>query len=151
MTTTVERPRPKALTPQEHRHVRWAIFNRIATQESVSQALNIDAQAVAKILETQTRFVPREPVGRVVCAAIRAEDGSLLLGIRHFSEDMHAQLRMRIDGSKFHHRQGDGQGFVDQNGAYLTREQALEVALTAGQVIRRVSGDAGRLHSENLY
>jgi hypothetical protein len=43
------------------------------------------------------------------------------------------------------------QGFVDQRGEYLTREEAFEVASKAGQIIRRCGGDEGRLFSENLY
>ena len=38
---------------------------------------------------------------RVVCAAIRAADGDVLLGIRHYSPDMHRQISARHDGAKF--------------------------------------------------
>lgn len=43
------------------------------------------------------------------------------------------------------------QGFIDQRGAFLTREEAHKVATGAGQIIRRCGGDDGRLFSENLY
>jgi hypothetical protein len=33
----------------------------------------------------------------------------------------------------------------------MTREEAFEVASAAGQIIRRVGGDDGKLFSENLY
>ena len=91
---------------------------------------------------------------RVVCAAIRAFDGEVLIGIRHYSEDMAAQMRVRRNGQKFHHRYGDDQGFVDNNGEYMTRQEAWKVAEAAGQIIRRVGGDTsdgGTLYSENLY
>lgn len=88
---------------------------------------------------------------RVVCAAIRAEDGSLLLGIRHYSADMHAQIASRVDGEKFKHRHGDDQGFVDQKGQYMTRKVAWEIAESAGQVQRLDSSDAAILYSEDLY
>lgn len=71
---------------------------------------------------------------RVVCAAIRASEGSVLLGIRHYSADMHAQIAARRDGEKFKHRHDEDQGFVDQHGVYMTREEAYQVALAAGQV-----------------
>jgi hypothetical protein len=72
---------------------------------------------------------------RVVCAAIRAEDGSLLLGIRHYSADRHVQLRTRSDAEKFKHRSGNDQGFVDQHGVYMTREEAYWVASKAEQIV----------------
>lgn len=88
---------------------------------------------------------------RVVCAAIRAQDGSVLLGIRHYSSDMRQQISARTDGEKFCHRGGDDQGFVDQFGAYLTRRQAYDVAMRAGQIVNHDACDVGRLYSEGLY
>jgi hypothetical protein len=92
---------------------------------------------------------------RVVCAAIRAADGSLLLGIRHYSADMHAQLAQRKDADKFYHREGQDQGFVDQWGVYMTREQAYWVAAEQGQIIDRHAcwngPDEPRLFSEGIY
>lgn len=92
---------------------------------------------------------------RIVCAAIRAADGSLLLGIRHYSADMHEQIEQRLDGEKFKHRSGADQGFVDQHGRYLTREEAYVVAVMAGQIVRPHAcpegPDATRLYSEALY
>lgn len=96
---------------------------------------------------------------RVVCAAIRAADGSVLLGIRHYSMDMHEQIETRRDGDKFKHRHGEDQGFVDQRGVYMTREEAFVVASCAGQVFDISScgqtviddGIVGKLYSEGLY
>lgn len=92
---------------------------------------------------------------RVVCAAIRAVDGSLLLGIRHYSRDMHEQIRQRDDGGLFKHRNDEHQGFVDQFGVYMTREEAYQVAVAAGQLLypeRCGNGLNGpKLYSEGLY
>ena len=93
---------------------------------------------------------------RVVCAAIRAADGSVLLGIRHYSKDMHEQIAARNDGAKFKHRHDEDQGFVDQHGNYLTREAAFNVALAAGQRIDMPSCSMDidgkwQLYSEGLY
>ncbi len=88
---------------------------------------------------------------RVVCAAIRAADGSVLLGIRHYSRDMHEQIAARNDGAKFKHRHDEDQGFVDQFGEYMSRQIAWRVADEAGQIIKRVGGDGNALYSENLY
>lgn len=92
---------------------------------------------------------------RVVCAAIRAADQSVLLGIRHYSADMHAQIDARRDGEKFKHRNDQDQGFVDQWGKYMTRDEAYQVAQAAGQVLHpNACGnelDGPKLYSEGLY
>lgn len=88
---------------------------------------------------------------RVVCAAIRAEDGDLLIGIRHYSTDMHAQMHARADGAKFCHRHGDDQGFVDQHGRYMTRREAFAVASAARQITDPDACQRGELYSEGLY
>ncbi len=93
---------------------------------------------------------------RVVCAAIRAADGSLLLGIRHYSRDMHTQMEARSDGAKFAHRHDEDQGFVDQHGVYLSRAEAYQVANAAGQIayphLSRIGVDGElKLYSEGLY
>lgn len=88
---------------------------------------------------------------RVVCAAIRADDGDVLVGIRHYSPDMLAQIGSRADGEKFCHRSGFDQGFVDQHGVYMTRREAFDVAVMAGQVIDMDACPSGRLYSEGLY
>ncbi len=93
---------------------------------------------------------------RIVCAAIRAADGQLLLGIRHYSADMHTQIaRMGAGGTRFMHRHDEDQGFVDQHGVFLSREDAYQVALAAGQITRpHACGDGlngPKLYSEGLY
>lgn len=92
---------------------------------------------------------------RVVCAAIRAADGEILLGIRHYSEDMHRQIEQRTDGAKFKHRHDPDQGFVDQRGDYMTREEAFDVAAAADQIVNPGSCgnglDGPKLYSEGLY
>ncbi len=90
---------------------------------------------------------------RVVCAAIRADDGSLVLGIRHYSADMLTQIHhMGADGPKFHHRNGYDQGFVDQHGVYMDRREAYTVALAAGQIVYPEACTLGScLYSEGLY
>lgn len=92
---------------------------------------------------------------RVVCAAIRAADGSILLGIRHYSADMHAQIAARRDGEKFKHRHDEDQGFVDQFGVFMSREEAYRVADEQGQIWDwRACGkglDGPKLYSEGLY
>lgn len=84
---------------------------------------------------------------RVVCAAIRDENGIIICGPRHFDHIMHVQIAAHPEGSW----NLAEQGFVDQFGEWLTREEALTVALEAHQIVRRCGGDDCELFSENLY
>lgn len=92
---------------------------------------------------------------RVVCAAIRAADGEVLLGVRHYSMDMHRQIDRRMDAEKFLHRHDEDQGFVDQYGVFMSRCEAYAVAKASGQLRypencgRGIDGD--KLYSEGLY
>jgi hypothetical protein len=94
-------------------------------------------------------------VRRVICAAIRAADGSLLLGLRHYSMDMHAQIEARGDGAKFARRHDEDQGFVDQYGVFMSREESYEIAEAAGQIVYPEACGNGlngpKLYSEGLY
>lgn len=92
----------------------------------------------------------------VVCAAIRAADGALLLGIRHYSKDMHDQIAARRDGEKFTHRLDDDQGFSDQHGVFMSRHEAYAIARLSGQSIdisacRQDPDNGWKLYSEGLY
>lgn len=80
---------------------------------------------------------------RIVCAAIRDGHGSIICGPRHWDKICRSTKHDAWE-----------QGFVDQRGEFLTREEAWKVAEAAGQILRRVGGDSingGRLFSENLY
>lgn len=88
---------------------------------------------------------------RVICAAIRAEQGGLIIGIRHYDAKMADQIFYRIDGHEFQHRNDEDQGFIDQFGIYMTRQEAWEVAEKAGQILYLLDGQEGTLYSENLY
>jgi hypothetical protein len=84
---------------------------------------------------------------RVVCAAVLVNDHTIC-SARHFDNVMRAQIEAinePYSGASVE------QGFLDQCGEFLTREEAWVVAEAAGQIIRRVGGDGGRLFSENLY
>lgn len=84
---------------------------------------------------------------RIVCAAIRHPNGSVICGPRHFDMLMRIQVKESPHGGWGHAEQG----FVDQCGVFLNRKQALGVAEEAGQIIRRCGGDDTELFSENLY
>lgn len=83
---------------------------------------------------------------RVVCAALRF-DGVIVASPRHFDKTAHGiidKLALKISPGKWE------QGFVDQFGNFLTREEAWITAEKNGQIIRTVSSP-GILYSENLY
>lgn len=91
-------------------------------------------------------------VQRVVCAANRCADGVVLLGARHWDMMMHKQAD-QIYGDREIPKPVE-QGFIDNRGNFLTREEAWKIAEANGQIIRRVGGDSmngGKLFSENLY
>lgn len=105
------------------------------------------------MFDTSQLFEPR-----IVCAALRAEDGDVLVGIRHYSPDMVKQINSRTDGDKFRNLYSKAQGFVDQHGTYYDRFEAYKIAEKRGQ-LRRESFSYNfsrkdleyRLYSENLY
>jgi hypothetical protein len=84
---------------------------------------------------------------RVVCAALRDAAGRLVTGARHFDQVMLEQIKRGPDTDAW---RGAEQGFIDQHGKFLTREEAMAIATKWGQIIR---DDEGRqsLFSENLY
>lgn len=84
---------------------------------------------------------------RIVCAACRFDDGHIILGIRHWSPDM--RLSAALQGycpTKKH-----DQGFVDQFGVYLSRQEAFKIAISQGQYRPYEPYNFGTLYSEDLY
>ena len=81
----------------------------------------------------------------IVCAANR-KDGIIVCGARHFDSIMRNQIeRMGMDSKNWE------QGFIDQKGNFLTREEAHKIASENNQIKRRCGGDENKLYSENLY
>ncbi len=86
---------------------------------------------------------------RIVCAAnkfIGIDRTHIVLGARHYDTLMRQMVQLLPKGCY-----EKEQGFIDQFGNFLTREEAFVVATKANQIIRRVGGDDGKLFSENLY
>ena len=83
----------------------------------------------------------------IVCAAIRnRKTKEIILGVRHF--DSHMRNQISISNWNW---SGSEQGFVDNFGNFLTREEARAVAIEQNQIRRRCGGDEKKLFSENLY
>jgi len=88
---------------------------------------------------------------RVVCAAIRETGGEIILGPRHFDATMWNQIANSRLQDMDRWRAAD-QGFLDQFGRFLTREEAWEIATAAGQIFRECGPPGGGcLYSEHLY
>lgn len=83
---------------------------------------------------------------RIVCAAIRDSAGHIICAPRHWDSIMRQQVSKSPDDWN-----RAEQGFVDQHGVFLRRDEAHGVAIAAGQIVRRVGGDENVLYSENLY
>ena len=93
---------------------------------------------------------------RIVCAANRL--GSIIiLGLRHWDGIMRESIENADKCWTLPQDTQWEQGFIDNLGCFLTREDAWIVAVDAGQIIKRVGGDfnvdtgVGKLYSENLY
>lgn len=83
----------------------------------------------------------------VVCAAMIHQDGRIIASPRHFDTIAHEAAKNGFWGDC-------EQGFIDQRGVFMSRQEAWKVACDARQIRRRVGGDGtdgGTLYSENLY
>lgn len=89
---------------------------------------------------------------RIVCAAIRNSKGRIIVGARHYDGIMHTTLNYSTDYADWEDHSQITQGFIDQRGNFLTREEAFDIAEENGQIIRLCgSEDRRKLYSENLY
>ena len=79
---------------------------------------------------------------------MRNDHGLIVCGARHFDLIM----RACIEKMDMVNRNADWeQGFIDQRGNFLTRQDAHVIATNSGQIVRRCGGDENKLFSENLY
>ena len=90
----------------------------------------------------------------VVCAANRSGNGKIFLGVRHFCPLMVQSVQdAGLKGIRARE-----QGFVDQWGNFMSREEAWKVAVARGQIRRKIGYSyeedhelVGILYSEHLY
>lgn len=75
------------------------------------------------------------------------KDGKIFTGHRH-----HNIINSTDElGLPFGYFKGGIQGFVDEDGNFLTREEAVKVAIDLGQVKEENLHVSGKLFSEDLY
>jgi len=86
-----------------------------------------------------------KPASRIVCAANR-KDGRIITGARHYDKVMREQM---IASEGLEWWRSCEQGFINQFGEFLTREEAWVIANANGQIMRE-STIQGTLFSECL-
>lgn len=83
---------------------------------------------------------------RVVCAANRFPCGTVILGVRHWDRIMcDTADALSLAGGD------EEQGFVDNLGNFISREEARDIALRADQIYRETGMATDELYSEHLY
>lgn len=89
----------------------------------------------------------------VAAVANRLEDGTIFLGVRHFCPLMRQNIDnwIKANGIEGNPRPRMEQGFVDQHGTFMDREEAMTVAVARGQIMRSVVGYGAALFSEHLH
>ena len=91
------------------------------------------------------------PTRVVVCAANRY-GLNIFTGVRHFCPVMVVNMKY-ADIPWLRKEYGEEQGFIDQFGVFMSREEALEVAKEAGQINRwrTKTHPEHLLFSEDIY
>lgn len=87
---------------------------------------------------------------RVVAAANRFPCGFLAIGVRHGCPTMRKHMVER----GYKNFVGAEQGFIDNRGEFMNRQEAWKVAVAAGQILHLCGGeslDGGSLFSENVW
>ena len=132
-------------------NARWATRSTLY-KRGLSMLPHVRAKQV-EAMDHQTRLaLQAQTIGHRIVAAANRYGTVVIVGVRHHDMIMNDTIRrfkelgVVLDGEK------SEQGFVDNNGKFLTREEAWEIALVAGQILRRVGGDdRGRLFSDNMW
>lgn len=98
--------------------------------------------------EPQTKYVFR----RVIVAAACKYGDVIITGARHYDRVMHGQLKAfpKDHEVRMMNRGEVIQGFIDNQGTFLNREEALVVAKAANQIRFKHEPDY-ELFSEDLY
>ena len=86
----------------------------------------------------------------IVAAANKLSSSLIVVGVRHHDKIMREQIRA---AGKIKEGIKSEQGFIDNSGNFLTREDAVIIAKEAGQLntFRRKTWPEHMLFSEDLY
>jgi len=91
---------------------------------------------------------------RVVAGVANRYGSIIVMGVRHYSNNMRVALDTLGGADLLIEWAGEEnyeQGFVDQYGTFLDREEAWVLAEAAGQIRRRKNLPTGTLYSEHLW
>lgn len=90
---------------------------------------------------------------RIGGVANRSNFGKIILGVRRYCPLMRENIADYEAALNAHERMAlkMEQGFVDQYGTFMDREEAMKVAVASGQIMREVGGPSTVLYSEHLY
>jgi hypothetical protein len=99
-------------------------------------------------MSEQTSYIFRHVI---VAAACKYGD-VIITGARHYDKVMHGQLKAFSEDSELRLiRRGEViQGFIDNRGDFHNREDALKIAILAGQIKYKHSPE-NELFSEDIY
>jgi hypothetical protein len=86
---------------------------------------------------------------RVVCAAIKHRTGLVVAGARHWDGVMCKMVDIAIPNRQEGNSSNWEEGFLNDQGEFLTRNEALTVAKNSGQVSSSLNTD--KLYSADLY
>lgn len=96
-----------------------------------------------------------EPLYRVVSAANRHKaSGLIICGARHYDDVMRGVIMFicgTTDAAKDQGFYSMEQGFINNKGEFMTRQEAWIIAEKAGQIRQQTGPDRGILYSEDLY
>ena len=84
---------------------------------------------------------------RIVCAAVKTNSGVVVCGVRHYDMVMHRVLAEMKFGQA---NPPPEQGFIDNRGEFLNRQEALKIADAAGQILNKTH-PYDQLFSEDIY
>lgn len=98
-------------------------------------------------------FTPEMGFERRVVAAANRYGDVLVVSARHHDKLMNAQLKRLVEAGIIQSPHTRDQGFIDNEGNFLTREEAVVVAREAGQInfCRPKNNPERELFSEDLY
>lgn len=86
---------------------------------------------------------------RVICAAVKATDGTVVIGHRH---SYAIQTLHGIPGLEYRYGDGTTQGFITSTGRYVDRIEGFRIQQAAGVKSVDPGGYRGdELYSEDLY
>ena len=127
-------------------------FSDYVQDVGLSPITRIRGEQMSELDQKERELLNNKTIGRrIVSAACVWQGKYTIVGVRHMDDWMVGLLLPLMEQGIITDSHDMGEGFVDNRGHFLTREEAWDVAVEANQILRRCGGDEGRLYSENLH